>query len=100
MTLKAKLRGLAHGLTPAQILDKFKTIQMVDVHVPTTDGREWVLSRYTQPEMEHRALLNQLKLKLPNQPAPKITAAPAKSIARTTGSVVEIPVATSITHQS
>ena len=52
----------------------FKTMQMVDVHVPTTDGRELVLSRYTQPEAEHRMLLEQLGLKLPQQPPPKITA--------------------------
>ena len=47
---------------------------MVDVHVPTTDGRELVLSRYTQPEADHRMLLNLLRLKLPEQPPPKITA--------------------------
>jgi transposase len=73
VTLKAKLRHLAHGLTPAEVIMKFKTIQMVDVHVPTTDGRELILSRYTQPEMDHRMLLDQLKLKLPKQPPPKVT---------------------------
>ena len=52
VTLKARLRTLAGGLTPRQVLDKFKTLQMVDVHIPTTDGRELVLSRYTQPELE------------------------------------------------
>ena len=52
----------------------FKTMQMVDVHIPTTDGRELVLARYTQPEVEHRMLLEQLKLTLPAQPPPKITA--------------------------
>jgi hypothetical protein len=49
-------------------------MQMVDVHLPTADGRELVLSRYTQPEPEHRALLDLLRLKLPEQPPPKITA--------------------------
>jgi hypothetical protein len=43
------------------------------VHLPTTDGRELTLSRYTQPEAEHRMLLNQLRLTLPGQPPPKIT---------------------------
>ena len=47
VTLKAQLKPLAKGLTPREALDKFKTIQMVDVHVPTTDGRQLVLSRYT-----------------------------------------------------
>lgn len=73
VTLKARLRPLATGLTPAEVLAKFKTKQMVDVHVPTTDGRALVLSRYTQPEAEHRMLLDRLGLKLPKQPPPKVT---------------------------
>ena len=52
-------------------------MQMVDVHLPTTDGRALTLSRYTQPEAEHRMLLDQLRLNLPSQPPPKITAAQA-----------------------
>lgn len=40
-------------------------IQVVDVQLPTTDGRELNLSRYTQPEAEHRMLLEQLRLALP-----------------------------------
>jgi len=78
VTLKANLRQLAGGTTPREVIAKFKTIQMVDVHVPTTDGRELTLSRYTQPEPEHRILLDQLRLNLPSQPPPKITAAQAK----------------------
>ena len=74
VSLKAQLRGLARGITPAEVIAKFKTMQMVDVHVPTTDGRELVLSRYTQPEADHRMLLDLLRLKLPDQPPPKITA--------------------------
>ena len=78
VTLKAQLRRLATGLTPREVLDKFKTMQMVDVHVPTADGRELVLSRYTQPEPEHRMLLQRLQLRLPEQPPPKITPAQAR----------------------
>lgn len=74
VTLKAQLKQLAKGLTPREVLDKFKTMQMVDVHVPTADGRQLVFSRYTQPEPEHRVLLDLLRLKLPEQPPPKITA--------------------------
>lgn len=74
VTLKAQLRRLAHGITPHEVIAKFKTIQMVDVHLPTTDRREIVLSRYTQPEADHRMLLDLLRLKLPAQPPPKITA--------------------------
>lgn len=73
VTLKAKLRALAGGTTAREVLAKFKTMQMVDVHLPTTDGRELTLSRYTQPEAEHRMLLQQLRLTLPSQPPPKIT---------------------------
>ena len=47
---------------------------MVDVLIPTTDGRELVLSRYTQLELEHRVLLDQLRMTLPEQPPPKISA--------------------------
>jgi transposase len=77
VTLKAKLRAVAGGTTPREVIGKFTTMQMVDVTLPTTDGRELTLSRYTQPEPEHRMLLDQLHLTLPNQPPPKITAAQA-----------------------
>ena len=78
VTLKANLRPLAAGLTPREVIAKFKSMQMVDVHIPTTDGRELLLSRYTQPEAEHRMLLEQLRLSLPEQPPPKITATQAR----------------------
>ena len=81
VTLKARLRRLATGITPAEVIAKFKTMQMVDVHVPTTDGRELILSRYTQPETAHRMLLDQLGLKLPKQPPPKVTAKPLSRLA-------------------
>jgi hypothetical protein len=74
VTLKARLRTLARGITPREAIAKFKTMQMVDVHLPTTDGRELILSRYTQPEAEHRMLIDGLHLRLPEQPPPRITA--------------------------
>ena len=77
VTLRRWLRDLAPGLTPRSVLEKFSAVQMIDVHLPTTDGREVILSRYTQPEKELQLLLNQLKLQLPEQPPPKITAAGA-----------------------
>ena len=49
-------------------------MQMIDLHVPTTDGRELLLTRYTEPEPELALLLHKLKLVLPAQPKPKITA--------------------------
>ena len=84
VTLKARLRPIAAGITPREVLAKFKTMQMVDVRIPTTDGRELVLLRYTQPEAEHRMLLEQLRLTLPEQPPPKITAPEAQTVAATT----------------
>lgn len=75
VTLGRRLKSLAPGLTPRAVLEKFGALQMIDVHLPTSDGRELILSRYTQPEAEQRMLLEKLKLKLPEQPPPKITAA-------------------------
>ena len=79
VTLKRRLHALAPGLTPRSVLEKFAAMQMIDVHVPTTDGRELLLTRYTQPEPELRLMLDKLKLELPAQPPPKITAAAADS---------------------
>ena len=73
VTLKHRLRALAPGLTPRAVLEKMAALQMVDVHLPTTDGRHLTLSRYTQPEKDQQLLLSQLKLELPDQPPPKIT---------------------------
>ena len=55
------------------MLDKFAAVQMIDVHIPTTDGRELLLTRYTEPEKELNLLLGKLKLVLPEQPPPKIS---------------------------
>jgi DDE family transposase len=80
VSLRRRLKDLAPGLTPRAVLEKFGAMQMIDVHLPTTDEREVILKRYTQPEPDQRILLEQLKLKLPDQPPPQITAkhAPAK----------------------
>ena len=74
VTLKHQTRSTAPGLTPRAVLEKFATIQMVDVHLPTTDGRHLVLSRFTQPNKDHQLLMQQLKLNLPPQPPPRISA--------------------------
>ena len=72
VTLKQRTRSCAPGLTPRAVLEKFATMQMVDVHLPTTDGRQLVLPRYTQPDSDHQLLFQQLKLNLPAQPPPRI----------------------------
>ena len=75
VTLQRRLHALAPGLTARSALEKFVAVQMIDVHLPTTDGRELVLTRYTQPEPELQLLINQLRFQLPPQPPPRITAA-------------------------
>jgi transposase len=75
VTLGRRLYALAPGLTARSALEKFAAVQMIDVHIPTTDGRELQLTRYTQPEPDLRLLLDRLTMELPDQPPPKITAA-------------------------
>jgi len=75
ITLTERLRSLAPGLTARSSLEKFAAMQMIDVHLPTTDGRELILTRTTQPEPELQLLLDKLKLQLPQQPPPRITPA-------------------------
>ena len=73
VSLRARLRALAPGLTPRSLLEKFAAMQMLDVHFPTADGRELVFCRYTQPERDHKMLLAQLGWELPPQSPPRIT---------------------------
>jgi transposase len=77
VTIGRRLNGLAPGLTPRSIFEKFAAVQMIDVHIPTSDARELKLSRYSQPEPELMLLLDRLKLELPKQSPPKITATQA-----------------------
>ena len=76
VTLSQWLRTLAPGVTTRSVLEKFAAVQMVDVHIRATHGRTLLLSRYTQPLPELQLLLERLKLELPAQPPPRITAAP------------------------
>ena len=75
ITLTRRLHSLAPGLTARSALAKFAALQMIDVHLPTTDGREIVLTRFTEPEPDLRLLIARMKLQLPAQPPPKIAAA-------------------------
>ena len=79
VTLRARLRPMAAGLTPRAVLDKLAGIQMLDVHFPTTDGRTLILSRYTEPDVDQKLLLQRLDLILPPQPPPRI-AVPGSAI--------------------
>ena len=76
ITLKHRLLVHAPGLTPAAVLENLATIQMIDVWIPTVDGRRLLLPRYTQPSADTRILLEKLNLALPSQPPPRITSHP------------------------
>jgi len=72
ITLRQHLRKLSSGLMPRAVLEKLATIQLLDVCVPTTDKRELLLVRRTEPDQEVTLMLHQLGLTLPAQPPPKI----------------------------
>lgn len=74
VTLKHRLQAHAPGLTPRAVLEKLAAIQILDVSLPTTDGRCLTMPRYTEPEPDVALLLHQLKLALPKQPPPRIAA--------------------------
>ena len=63
-------------MTPRSVLEKFGAVQMIDVHThtPTTNGCTVIVSRYAQPEPELQILLKELRLTLPDQPPPRVTA--------------------------
>jgi hypothetical protein len=73
------LQPLAPGVTPRSVIEKFTAVQMLDVHIPATDGRELVLTRYIQPTPELTLQLQKLALELSAQPPPKITVSPVLS---------------------
>src|SRR5437899_2455131 len=74
ITLKNRLMIHAPGLTPPAVFEKLATIQMVEVWIPTLDGRWLVLPRHTQPENDVQAILDHIQITLPSQPPPRIKA--------------------------
>jgi transposase len=79
VTLKNRTMIHAPGLTPTAVLEKLATIQMVEVWIPTLDGRWLVLPRHTQPEKDVQAMLDHLHIRLPSQPPPRIKTSAAPS---------------------
>ena len=73
ITLRQQLRGIAGGLMPRTVFEKLATVQMLDVRIPTTDGRELLLTRHTEPSRDVNLLLDVLNLELPPQPSPRIS---------------------------
>jgi hypothetical protein len=76
ITLRQRLQALAGGLMPRVVWEKLATIQLLDVSVPTTDGRELLLVRRTEPDRDTTLLLLRLGLELPAQPPPRIRPPP------------------------
>jgi len=74
ITLRQRLRSLAGGLMPRVVFEKLATMHLLDVSVPTTDGRELLLVRRTEPEPDVGLLLARLGLTLPAQPPPRLRA--------------------------
>jgi len=72
ITLRQQLRSLAPGLMPRVVLEKLAGLQLLDVIIPTTDGRELLLRRRTEPDHDIALLLDRLGRTLPEQPPPKI----------------------------
>lgn len=70
--LRKHLEPLATGLSPKAVLEQLAAIQMVDVCLPTSDGRWLIMPRYTEPEPEQQMLLEKMGLSLPPQPPPRI----------------------------
>jgi hypothetical protein len=46
VTLKRYTEALAPGLTPRAVIEKMASIQMIDVHLPTTVGRHVIIPLY------------------------------------------------------
>lgn len=80
VTLKNRLLIHAPGLTPAAVLEKLATIQMVEVWIPMVDGRWLMLPRHTEPEQDAKVMLDRIGLALPSQPPPRIKTAAAKAL--------------------
>jgi hypothetical protein len=77
-TLRMKLSKSAPGLTPRAVLQSMSKIQMMEVHLPTSDGRTLIMPRHTEPQAEQKMILQTLKLELPPQPPPRIRAGKAE----------------------
>ena len=73
ITLRQRLKALAGGLMPRVVFEKLAALQLLDVRVPTTGGRELLLVRRTEPDRDVALLLARLNLPLPPQPPPRIS---------------------------
>jgi transposase len=74
VALREKLKSLAGGLTPRAVIEKFAEMQLVEVHLPVSDGRRLQMERYTQPGRDLEVLMTRMGVHLPPQAPPRINA--------------------------
>lgn len=79
VTLRQRCQQNAPGLTPRSVLEQLKEMRMIDVEMPTVDGRMLKMARYTQPDKAQQLLLARLRLELPPQPPPEISSGKIKT---------------------
>jgi len=72
ITLRQRLKAHAPGLMPRVVFEKLAGVQMLDVHIPASNGEELILTRYTEPGQEEAMMLGKLEIKLPPQRPPRI----------------------------
>lgn len=58
-------------MTARATLENFSTMQMADVHLPTTDGRHLILPHDESTDKVQKLLLAQLRFRLPDQLPPR-----------------------------
>ena len=71
-TLEQYTKRAATGLTSRSVIEQLSGILMLDIAIPTTDGRELRMKRFTKPDKVQQLILSQLNLDLPDQAPPEI----------------------------
>jgi hypothetical protein len=51
MSLDSTVTYVSGPFPPRSVIEKFAAMQMLDVHIPTTDGRELVLTVTPSPSL-------------------------------------------------
>ncbi len=54
VTLEQYNKKVPTGLSSRSVLERMSEIQMLDVTIPATDGRELRMKRYTKPKKVHQ----------------------------------------------
>ena len=57
---------------PRGVFGKFSGVQLPDVRIPTTDGRELLLVRRSEADTDARLVMEVPKLEMPGQAVPRM----------------------------